>query len=151
MASKKLYSVCILLLIITLIFAHRVGNLSCDGGLRHDIQAKIGNQSFYLQKAESNADKEKGLGQKNCVNDNEGMLFVFGYPNQYPFWMKDMRFPIDILWLDLQGRVVDMKKSVEPATFPETFINAQPASYALELNAGQADKLGIWQGSRIIF
>jgi len=66
------------------------------------------------------------------------MLFVFPEDGKYAFWMKDMRFSIDILWLSADGRVVYMALNVSPDTYPQVFRPDVPARYVLELPAGYA-------------
>lgn len=56
----------------------------------------------------------KGLAVKNQLKENEAMLFVFEKPGRHSFWMKDMKFPIDIIWLDRNGKVVHIEKNLQP-------------------------------------
>ncbi|MDB5163658.1 MAG: hypothetical protein JWS12_275 [Candidatus Saccharibacteria bacterium] len=96
-----------------------------------------------LTTAKSPAARAKGLGQRDNLPANHGMLFVFDQPAQQCFWMKDMRFSLDIIWMDANKRVVHIEPHVSPATFPKTFCPSQPAQYVIELNSGAASQLGI--------
>ncbi len=78
----------------------------------------------------------KGLGGRTGLAPNEGMLFVFDTEAKHRFWMKDMLFPIDILWLSHTGEVIDIRKSVSPDTYPTVFEPQAPARYVLELPSG---------------
>ena len=60
----------------------------------------------------SNELMAKGLAVKNQLKENEAMLFVFDDPAEHSFWMKDMKFPIDIIWLDSDGKVVHIEKNL---------------------------------------
>lgn len=80
--------------------------------------------------------REMGLSGREGLAEDEGMLFIFDSDAKYQFWMKDMRFPIDILWLSDKGEVVDIRASVSPSTFPTVFAPNSPARYVLELRAG---------------
>ena len=71
------------------------------------------------------------------------MLFIFDSPAQYGFWMKDMDFAIDIVWIDEKFHVVDVDKEVLPETFPQVFYPDQAVVYVLELPAGTVDKYQI--------
>ncbi|MDO8522402.1 MAG: DUF192 domain-containing protein [bacterium] len=82
--------------------------------------------------------RTKGLSGRTGLARGEGMLFIFNLDAKYGFWMKDMLFPIDILWLSSEGRVVDMRESVSPATYPAVFTPNLGARYVLELFAGFA-------------
>jgi uncharacterized membrane protein (UPF0127 family) len=72
--------------------------------------------------------------------DDPGLLFVFDEPGLHGIWMKDMRFPIDILWLDDAFQVVDVRKNVAPDSYPTVFKPTKPARYVLEVTAGFADR-----------
>ena len=58
--------------------------------------------------------QSKGLAIKDYLNENEGMLFVFDSPQKYSFWMKDMKFPIDIIWINSTGQIVHIEKNLPP-------------------------------------
>ena len=53
----------------------------------------------------------QGLAVKNQLKENEAMLFVFEKPGKHSFWMKDMKFPIDIIWLDSTGKIVHIEEN----------------------------------------
>lgn len=66
------------------------------------------------------------------------MLFVFDRPDRYGFWMRDMHFAIDIVWIDNNWRIVDITHELTPESYPNTFAPSAPALYALEVPAGSA-------------
>lgn len=86
--------------------------------------------------ADTEATQERGLGGRNGLAPNEGMLFVFPSDGIYPFWMKDTLFSIDIIWLDIHGTIVDMRTNVSPESYPEVFTPTASARYVLEVSAG---------------
>jgi uncharacterized membrane protein (UPF0127 family) len=98
----------------------------------------LAGQTIHVSIADTPALQEKGLGGRTSLAPNEGMLFVFPESGEYAFWMKDMRFSIDIVWLSDDGAVVYMAQNVSPDTYPQTFIPNEPARYVLELPAGWA-------------
>lgn len=110
-----------------------------------------GKKSFRSYVAINEIDKEKGLSVFTKINENDAMLFVFDKPEKYSFWMKDMKFPIDIVWLNQDNKIVDMVKSVAPITYPEVFSPKKDSLYVLEFNAGTMDKLKIKIGDACIF
>lgn len=75
------------------------------------------------------------------------MLFAFSQSGQYAFWMKDMKFPIDILWLNTAHRVVYQQTDVQPSTYPSRYMNQQPAQYVLEIKANLSRALHIELGT----
>ena len=95
--------------------------------------------------ADTESLREKGLSGVASLSANEGMLFVFEKDGLYSFWMKDMNFPLDIVWLAADGKVVAVAEDRSPASYPESFTPTSPARYALELPAGwvKAHDIGI--------
>lgn len=79
-----------------------------------------------------------GLMFRESMKHDECMLFVFPGDGPHPIWMRNMRFPIDILWLDSKCHVVDMVESVKPTSGLDFsgYRSKEPSRYVLELNAG---------------
>lgn len=86
--------------------------------------------------ADAKARQEKGLSGYKKLEPNEGMLFVFSTPGAYGFWMKDMLFPIDIIWFDKDYRVVDLWEHATPESYPKVYIPQKEAKYVLEVVSG---------------
>lgn len=107
---------------------------------------QIGGRSVTVSIASTPEARARGLGGRASLAGDEGMLFVFDSDAKYRFWMKDMRFPIDILWLSSDGNVVDMRENVFPETYPEVFTPVAPARYVLELPAGLAKAYSVKVG-----
>ena len=116
--------------------------------------AQVNGQELRLIVAKDEKSRMNGLSGRRSLNENTGMLFVFDKKDTYGFWMKNMNFPIDIIFLD-GNKVVDIKKNVpepksENAELP-VYRPKKPANYVLEVNTGVADKLKITEGSTITF
>jgi uncharacterized membrane protein (UPF0127 family) len=79
------------------------------------------------------------------------MLFTFDYPDMYAFWMKDMEFPIDIIWLDDSFKIVHVESGVSPQSYPKIFRPTKESSFVLEVNAGIAKKNNYTEGSTLDF
>lgn len=77
------------------------------------------------------------------------MLFVFPQVGIYSFWMKDMNFPLDIVWIDENNTVVDRVINALPESYPKTFTPHASAARVLELPANTADMYGFTVGARI--
>lgn len=107
--------------------------------------------TYYLQVAADQTAQQKGLGGRISLPTNSGMLFWFSGQQQRCFWMKDMQFPLDIIWLDGNKRVVHEERDLSPATYPHTYCPPEPARYVLELNAGQAQRAGIVPDEALTF
>lgn len=110
---------------------------------------RVDGKTLSLEIAATAAAQEQGLGGRPGMPDNHGMLFTFAQPNEQCFWMKDMRFPLDIIWLNSAKQVVYMQANLSPGTYPEKFCPSSPARYVIELNAGQAAQLGIRSGQTL--
>lgn len=101
--------------------------------------------------AKTIAEKNRGLSVFDSLGDDQAMLFVFEDKKQHGFWMKDMKFPIDIIWLDEHKRVVFIKENAHPKDFPETYKPTQLAQYVVEVNAGYVKKHNIHLENQFIW
>ena len=96
----------------------------------------------------------KGLSVKNQLRENESMLFVFEEPLRHTFWMKDMKFPIDIIWLDSNGKIVHIEENLMPCPLVLICPSYAPntdSQYVLETIAGFAQRHNISLGTTIKF
>ncbi|MEK6847268.1 MAG: DUF192 domain-containing protein, partial [Nanoarchaeota archaeon] len=84
-----------------------------------------------IEIADSPEERAKSLSGRESLNENAGLLFVHNQPGIYGIWMKDMKFPIDVIWLDENYRVVDIAYYVRPDSFPKVFEPKVPAKYIL--------------------
>ena len=118
------------------------------------LRAKVSIEGFELS-AEIPVTGElmsKGLSVKDQLRENESMLFVFEEPLRHTFWMKDMKFPIDIIWLDSNGKIVHIEEKLMPCPLvlvcPSYAPNAD-SLYVLETIAGFAQRHNISLGTTI--
>jgi uncharacterized membrane protein (UPF0127 family) len=125
---------------------------SCQAKYRNDQKVEINSQTLQVEVARGKQEQQRGLGGRACIDTDQAMLFVFEKPGHYSFWMKDMLFSIDIIWISADRKVVGIENQVEPSTYPDGFVNkGQPAKYVLELKAGHAKALGIGLGTPVNF
>lgn len=106
----------------------------------------LSSQTLKLEIADTDRSRVQGLSGRSNLPDGQGLLFVFPESNYHAFWMKDMRFPIDILWFDEHYRLVDVHERVSPDTYPSVFSPHISAQYVLELPAGFFSKYKIKLG-----
>ncbi len=97
---------------------------------------ELGGQPIRVSVADTPEARKTGLGNRAGLAPGEGMLFVFPYDGIYGFWMENMQFSIDILWLNVSGEIVHIEESVSPETYPAVFSSKVRARYVLELPAG---------------
>ncbi len=98
---------------------------------------------FEVELAFSQQEQYRGLQGRDSLPLGKGMLFVFKEAGIYPFWMDKMKFPLDIIWLNEKGAIVDFAKDSQPCVAPDC-LDISPeanASYVLEVNAGTLEKL----------
>lgn len=110
---------------------------------------KIGEAIFNVELADSPEKREKGLSGRKSLAESRGMLFVFDQPDFYSFWMKEMLFPIDIIWIGKDLKIIDITKDVWPDTYPKNFKPSSPIKYAIEVNAGRILKNEIAIGTYV--
>ncbi len=104
-----------------------------------------------LEQVSSPRALRQGLSGRISMPVDQGMLFVFDRSSRYCFWMKDMRFPIDIIWLSTDKKVLHLEENVEPKTYPNNFCPGQAAQYVIEVNSGVARKAKIEEGKQLQF
>jgi len=98
-------------------------------------------------------DRAMGLMFRPSLALDRGMLFLFEHPDFHGIWMKNCKFPIDILWLDEARTVVHLMENAPPCKAEPcpVFEPLRRASYVVELNAGQARREKAVVGSSVLF
>jgi uncharacterized membrane protein (UPF0127 family) len=117
---------------------------------------KISGVTLNIEVADTEAKREQGLSGKDGLAENEGMLFVFPKEGYYGFWMKDMKFSIDIAWLDKDKKIIHIEKNVSPETYPKVFYATQSdililSLYVLEIPSGFLGKNNVKIGDFVAF
>jgi hypothetical protein len=82
------------------------------------------------------SERIKGLSGTPFLPDNVVKLFAFGVAGEHSIWMKDMNYPIDIMWTTADGTIVHIEENVAPESFPESFASPEPAWFVIEASAG---------------
>jgi uncharacterized protein len=103
---------------------------------RSDAWVQIDSNRIAVAVADTDSEREQGLSGHKPLQENEGMLFLFDMPGQYAFWMKDMLFPIDIIWISKEWIIVDITENLSPESYPDTVAPKENAQYVLEVPAG---------------
>ncbi len=93
-------------------------------------------------------EREQGLMYRTSMPENAGMLFVFSQASQLAFWMKNTKLPLDIIYLDQNGVIVDMYENTTPMS-EKQLPARKPAMYVLEVNGGFTKAHGLELGDRI--
>ncbi len=112
---------------------------------------RIGGTDVRVTLADTAEKRSRGLSGTSRLEEGEGMLFVFPQEGIYGFWMKDMRYSIDIIWLTEDKEVVYVAENASPESYPMSFVPEKPAKYVLEVPAGFAKAHNIAIGSSASF
>jgi len=107
----------------------------------------IGNNIFYSEIVRDADKMQGGLGGRSSLCQSCAILFQFSTAGKYTFWMKDMRFPLDIIWVS-NGRIVYLEKNVSEK-FSGIMVTPVDADWVIEINSGVSDKLGIKIGDSV--
>ena len=112
---------------------------------------KIAGQNLKVDLALVPAEQQQGLSGRPALSSNAGMLFIFPQPGKYNFWMKDMNFPIDMIWISEDSHIIYIKNNATPELYPESFGPNEDAKYVLEVVSGFSNKNNLKVGDSISF
>jgi len=116
------------------------------------INIKIGDTEIKAEVADNIIKRTKGLMFRKTLSEKEGMLFVFNEESYHSFWMMNMSFPIDIIWINNEKKVVDIVENAQPCKLTcSSYRPKETALYVLEVNANFTEKHGVKIGSSLEF
>lgn len=104
--------------------------------------------AFNVEIASTDKSRVQGLSGRDGLAPGTGMLFVFPAAGFDCFWMKDMKFDIDMLWFDDNQNLVHVQENASKSTYPNNFCPQTAAQYVLEVPAGTVKQLGLQIGDR---
>jgi len=113
------------------------------------VDGEASHGRFFLEMARNEFERLRGLGHRPSMANGWGMLFVFPQTVQQPFTMASMHFPLDLIFIDDDGKVVDIIEDAQPLV--PVLIPASPYRQVLELNAGAVHTHGIQAGDSVRF
>ncbi|MGM0482268.1 MAG: DUF192 domain-containing protein [Patescibacteria group bacterium] len=114
------------------------------------VDIKVGETEVKAELAQTEEELIRGLSGRRSLGKIDGLLMVFSEEGRHGIWMKDMNFSLDIIWANRSGRIVHIKESVHPNTYPDVFFPDEPALVVLEVRGGKVEKEGWENGDRII-
>jgi uncharacterized membrane protein (UPF0127 family) len=138
----------VLALLIYLFMLHNTLGYVVDS-----VYFESGDLVVNVEVAQSAADQQRGLMDREGLSDGSGMLFIFDSEDRHNFWMKNVNFPIDIIWIDSNFRIVDITMGAVPCMAePCTLYSPSlPARYVLEVPSGFAGENGVELGGVVGF
>lgn len=112
------------------------------------IEGARGVARLRVEIADTEAERERGLMGRRDLPPGTGMIFVYPTPRRVAFWMHDTPLPLDMLFIDVAGRIESVQENARP--YDDTPIwSAGPVLYVLEIAGGQAAALGLRPGQRV--
>ncbi len=111
--------------------------------VRPHVTVKLGDGVYNATVAKTADDITKGLSGTTGLRQDQALLMVYESDGKWPIWMKDMQYPIDIVWMDKGKKVVHIVKNAPPDSYPEKFTPKKDARYVIELPAGATSQKNI--------
>lgn len=144
--KKTTYLLLALIGMLTIFFTYNLYNSQITSKIT------INNKSFNIELADSPEEQNLGLGNRDSLPENNGMLFLFDKPGNHSFWMKGMRFPLDMIFI-LDNKIVGIYENVpilnDNNSNPQFYGNELVSDMVLEINAGLAKKYDIKKGGEV--
>jgi uncharacterized membrane protein (UPF0127 family) len=153
--NTKVIIALVVIIVVSVFFARQVTPKNLSQTSKTDLpSASINGHVFSLEIAKTEAQRERGLSYRPSLPQDTGMLFLFEKPGQYSFWMKDMHFPLDMIYINNDTVVYVFKNVPPPRSLKQTlpiYTPDTPADKVLEINAGLSKKYGIKKGNKVKF
>lgn len=127
--------------------------LATGFGCNKEPRVSIRSASLRVELAQTSEELQRGLQYRDSLPKDQGMLFIFPQNVEAMFWMKNTLFPIDILWIDENRKIIHIEKNVPPCfeQICPTYGPKESVLYVLEANPGFADAHGIAVGDEAVF
>lgn len=106
----------------------------------------IGSSAISVTVADDEAERIQGLSGVTSLREREGKLFIFDTGGRFGIWMKEMKMPLDIIWIDKNLKIIHIAENITPDTFPEVFAPESDARFVLEMNAHFVSSLRVKVG-----
>ncbi len=151
--KKVLLAFGLLLIIIAgILFTQNYLKTKSFSLFKKNSTATINSRTFKLMIASSQKEKEVGLSETKSLLQDQGMIFLFEKPDYYSFWMKNMTFPIDIIYIN-KDEIVAIQSNVQPPKSPIEspiiYTPIEPSDKVLEIQAGLSEKYSFKKGDKI--
>ena len=115
--------------------------IDASGGKKVEVRVEVADNIF---------ERARGLMYRTALGVNRGMLFVYPEEQRLSFWMKNTLIPLSIAYIDSKRRIVDIQDMKPLDDEPPSYVSADPAQYALEVNRGFFEERGVKVGDRVV-
>jgi uncharacterized protein len=129
------------------------GALALGGCASAGSWVELGGHRYEVEIADDDAERVRGLMFRDALAEGHGMVFVHDRQEPLAYWMKNTRIPLDILYFDNDRRLVGQQRDVPPCSAGDRcppYPSGAPARYVLELNAGEAARIGLENGTQLV-
>lgn len=137
----------VLIGILLILFSSLVAVWRVERSLRSSSHIFINSHSIAVETLNTTTARTKGLSGRSGLPADTGVLFVYDQAGQHGIWMKDMRFIIDVAWIDERGTIIYLVDDMKPESYPQVFAPPSPASYVLELPQAATASYGLQVGT----
>jgi len=151
MQNRNIFFILIIIIFFAAGFFLIKNNFSKNLEINEIQYVKIAGVTLKINLALTPEAQEQGLSGRKELKEDESMLFVFNHTGKYSFWMKDMNFPIDIIWIGEDFRVVYIKENALPTSYPETYSPDGTSKYVLEVFSSFSGKNNLKVGDKVEF
>lgn len=113
---------------------------------------ELAGQRYAVEVADTDETRARGLMFRDSLAEGHGMFFIHEREERLAYWMKNTRIPLDILYFDASLQLVSQQRNVPPCSLGDRcppYPSRAPALYVLELNAGEARRLGLEDGAEL--
>ncbi len=114
------------------------------------LRTESGTHSYSIEVAVTDVEKARGLMFRRSLSQDSGMLFLYDPPQAVTMWMRNTYIPLDMIFITPDGLVHRIEANTEPFS-TDVIASGGTVAAVLELNAGQADKIGLKPGDRVIY
>ena len=145
------YGIAIAAAVIVVLGLIAACNMSGDNRNLEEAAVCFNDSCFTAELALTPEEQSCGLMFRDHLEPESGMLFVFPQEGVYPFWMKNTLIPLDIIWIDGEGKVVYISKDAQPckSVACPMMTPDREAKYVLEVNAGVSGQIGLGLGDMV--
>ena len=115
---------------------------------------EVGGHRYAVEISDDDAERARGLMFRDAMADGHGMLFIHDAEEPQAYWMKNTKIPLDILYFDDERKLVAQQRDEPTCSLGDacpSYPSDAPARYGLELNAGEAERLGLKDGAEMRF
>jgi uncharacterized protein len=120
-------------------------------GSANNMSGKETEEIFLVEVIRDMEGLKKGLSDREGLPEGNGMLFVLDASQGHGFWMKGMRFPLDIIFIGKEMQITEILENLQPCEECPIYVPTHQPAYVLEINAGLTRRYGLSVGDTLVF